>query len=407
MSVYKLKQVWSIQLIILTLTAIAFFSFFYYDAYIKTENQYCVGKPFSLWTNNVIALIASATGGHAISQLFRIVAANVGFRYDQQPRHPYAGIIMFFVTVFMTGSQGSVYFGILERTCIDGYGTPFSPHIWIDWIATVPYCFFLVSMMDLDRNEMSLTDLLVQGSGTSAVVALFLTMFTENLLLINTLFIFANFAMTFALGYQQFDSYVSFKTSCDNYERSVEQDLEDHVCSHLRYLVTIAQSKLNCATFLSISFSLFPVAYYLRLIGIIDDDIWHISIVLLNYLSKCLFAILTTDCHIEMLDSSRVLLMEEKKRSEESRMMFLRYVFHEVRVPLNSVSLGVQLLNDSDTISDSDKETVHTIREAIQFMSETLNDVLSIQKIEQGMLQLELKPFRHDDLIRAVLSNFR
>lgn len=103
-----------------------------------------------------------------------------------------------------------------------------------------------------------------------------------------------------------------------------------------------------------------------------------------------------------------MLLVEEKKKAEESRLMFLRYVFHEVRVPLNSVALGLQLLQDSSSnFSEEDRETISLMREATGFMAETLNDVLSLQKIEEGMLELELKPFQPHTLIRAVISNFR
>jgi signal transduction histidine kinase len=38
--------------------------------------------------------------------------------------------------------------------------------------------------------------------------------------------------------------------------------------------------------------------------------------------------------------------LAEEKKSHEARRAFLRYVFHEVRVPLNSISMGVQVRGD-------------------------------------------------------------
>lgn len=43
------------------------------------------------------------------------------------------------------------------------------------------------------------------------------------------------------------------------------------------------------------------------------------------------------------------------------------------------------------------------MREASTFMSETLNDVLSIQKIEEGKLELSFEPFLISNLLRYVL----
>mmetsp|Transcript_30055 Transcript_30055/g.50833 ORF Transcript_30055/g.50833 Transcript_30055/m.50833 type:complete len:332 (-) Transcript_30055:165-1160(-) len=113
-----------------------------------------------------------------------------------------------------------------------------------------------------------------------------------------------------------------------------------------------------------------------------------------------------TDCHVEILDPSKFQIIEERKRSDESRVMFLRYVFHEVRVPLNSVSLGLQLLFDNPNLDDADRETLHIMRDATNFMAETLNDVLSLQKIEQGMMELEEDYFSPDQLVGTVVANF-
>jgi signal transduction histidine kinase len=113
------------------------------------------------------------------------------------------------------------------------------------------------------------------------------------------------------------------------------------------------------------------------------------------------------DAFMELMDPNKLLLIEEKRKAEEARIAFLRYVFHEVRVPLNSVSLGIQLLTESDHLVAEDKETVDTMREATGFMTETLNDVLSLQKIEEGKLHLDMRPFKPAGLVRSVVSNFR
>jgi hypothetical protein len=102
-----------------------------------------------------------------------------------------------------------------------------------------------------------------------------------------------------------------------------------------------------------------------------------------------------------------LLLEEEKKINEGSRSMFFRYIFHEIRVPLNSISLGLQLLQENKVLNKQDMEILMMMKESVNFMGQTLNDVLSLQKIEEGMLQLEYKPFPPKEIVDSVLYSFR
>ena len=82
-------------------------------------------------------------------------------------------------------------------------------------------------------------------------------------------------------------------------------------------------------------------------------------------------------------------------------------MFEEVRVPLKSLTLGIKLLSDSSRISHTDKETVTMIRDASNFMNATLNDVLSMHKIEEGNLVIEYRPFVIADLVFSIKDKFR
>ena len=81
----------------------------------------------------------------------------------------------------------------------------------------------------------------------------------------------------------------------------------------------------------------------------------------------------------------------------------MSFLFHEVRVPLNSVSLGVHVLAEESNLSVTQLETLEMMKEATTFMGSTLNDVLSIQKMEEGKQELHCKPFMIYDLINSVL----
>ena len=166
--------------------------------------------------------------------------------------------------------------------------------------------------------------------------------------------------------------------------------------------ISVKKRKLVCAGFMNYFFTLFPVAYFLKTINVLDHDTMFMTFCMLNFLSKGIFATLVTESHTELLDSKTFLLFSEKARAEQERRAFMRYMFEEVRVPLKSVTLGIALLKNSEEIRGADRETVVMIKDAGDYMTETLNDILVIEKIEAGNLILNMKPFHILDLLNAV-----
>jgi CheY-like chemotaxis protein len=78
----------------------------------------------------------------------------------------------------------------------------------------------------------------------------------------------------------------------------------------------------------------------------------------------------------------------------------------QVRTPLNSLSLGIEVLASCKVLNAECPEnhdigeTLKAMTEAVSFMSETLDDILSLQKIEEGKFELNMGPVS----IRAVLQ---
>jgi signal transduction histidine kinase len=85
------------------------------------------------------------------------------------------------------------------------------------------------------------------------------------------------------------------------------------------------------------------------------------------------------------MESARRALAEENFRNiNEARRNFLKYIFHELRSPLNSLTIGIEILEKSEDLKEADLESLGLMKDASTFMSDTLNNVLSIQKIEEG-----------------------
>ena len=96
--------------------------------------------------------------------------------------------------------------------------------------------------------------------------------------------------------------------------------------------------------------------------------------------------------------------MSEQHRSDfanhdnASRRQLLRYVFHEMRAPLNSISMAVDLLTHHSKKGTpknkfQDLEALQIIEEATLTMERTLKDTMTLQKIDEGLLVAQWKIF--------------
>ena len=74
--------------------------------------------------------------------------------------------------------------------------------------------------------------------------------------------------------------------------------------------------------------------------------------------------------------------MRANERINEARRAFMKYLFHEVRTPLNSLTMGVDMLKLSDTLDPHEKKYLEVMTGAMEYMSDTMDNVINIQKIE-------------------------
>jgi signal transduction histidine kinase len=71
-----------------------------------------------------------------------------------------------------------------------------------------------------------------------------------------------------------------------------------------------------------------------------------------------------------------------------------------VRVPLNSLVLGINMLRARNDLLNHEKEALDMMDESSRYMTETLNDVLSIEKIEEGTLNLKYEVFSLAEMVQ-------
>ncbi|KAK8864179.1 hypothetical protein IAR55_001425 [Kwoniella newhampshirensis] len=99
-----------------------------------------------------------------------------------------------------------------------------------------------------------------------------------------------------------------------------------------------------------------------------------------------------------------------ERRSADSKKRFVSYIFHEVRVPLNTALLAVQNLDGENVfegLEEDQAEMVHGLMGSLTMMEKVLNDVLSFNRMESGKFAQAKKPFEFHKSIQLVALSHR
>ena len=139
----------------------------------------------------------------------------------------------------------------------------------------------------------------------------------------------------------------------------------------------------------------FPIVYALAASGYLNPEQTVVSLRVCSMSTKVFYVIVMMNAHTDLTH------LLANADLNETRRAFLRYVMHEVRVPLNSVSAGIGIIR-SYTLDEEGRDTLAMMDTATVFMAETLNNILSMQKIEEGKFELIMSPFLVQDMLSRV-----
>ena len=88
--------------------------------------------------------------------------------------------------------------------------------------------------------------------------------------------------------------------------------------------------------------------------------------------------------------------------------MFVSYISHEVRTPLNTAIMGLQVLADElETTNPDSLESVQEVRTSCDIAVNVLNELLMFDKLEGGTLMLEKTRVKALDLIAKTIAHFQ
>lgn len=101
-------------------------------------------------------------------------------------------------------------------------------------------------------------------------------------------------------------------------------------------------------------------------------------------------------------------LIETKKKTEETiraKEKFLANMSHEIRTPMNGI-LGITSLLEKTQLNEKQKHYVTVINESADNLLNIINDIIDLEKIGAGKIQLEKIPFNISGKIQSVINLF-
>lgn len=305
--------------------------------------------------------------------------------------------ISYFPTIHLvTISAISVGFAFMRNwggICIDIFGVASPGAIWAEWMACSPLLLF-ITISASDKKDFSIEDIMLLLTFWLPFVLGYIFHMQQPywLACVWLILAFVVLILNFCLLFRA--STVNLVVS-DTMQASDFQRLSGNLAKKTNLIIVHA-----CII------PLFPLWYMIVVFGMFDKAATIAVFQVLTFFSKAIFAVVATDTHVQLLSPAMRALIEER-RANEARRAFLRYIFHEVRTPLNSLTMGIEIFERSDHLDDSELDALIMMKDASSFMAETLNDVLSMQKIEEGKLELELNPFSLQLTISKVFSTFK
>jgi len=115
------------------------------------------------------------------------------------------------------------------------------------------------------------------------------------------------------------------------------------------------------------------------------------------------------------IKSNNALLKTNKKlnaeqiraeKASKAKSEFLSNMSHEIRTPLHAILGFVQILKTSN-LSESDKNHVNLLNRSSKNLLSIVNDILTIDKIESGTIQLEESFFSPSETIKELANTYR
>ncbi len=107
---------------------------------------------------------------------------------------------------------------------------------------------------------------------------------------------------------------------------------------------------------------------------------------------------------------AEVELIKAKEKAEESdrlKSAFLANMSHEIRTPMNGILGFAELLNEPNLSGEEQQEYIKVIEKSGLRMLNIINDIVSISKIESGLMEVNIQESNINDQVEYVYTFFK
>jgi signal transduction histidine kinase len=280
----------------------------------------------------------------------------------------------------------------LHCTSIFGVGLPLQ--IWIEWLISLPFLTFMTTAINPEIIQCASNQLIVV-SMSIASFSILCTSFLINqaaayICLVISLSAYL-LAVVSSLRFRRIDTKSILPSTFDLQERD-------------QSAIEWKTAEANIRIFLLAIVPFFLILHILASGHVVSREASYLAFTMTNIVTKIGYSSYLCDSHITMLESIAA-FDTATTFGQSSRKEFMRYVFHELRNPLNSIALGIDLLHKQHEDEETaDLSTISLITESVSYIVDTLADVSQLNCIEDGGFALSNSRFPLKESIHRVLE---
>jgi len=173
-------------------------------------------------------------------------------------------------------------------------------------------------------------------------------------------------------------------------------------CSRRTQMTVLNQAMIRAlgisTTMLSFGY---PILFVLNAVGAMPTKVYLLTTPIFSGIYKAIFLAILQVTHLEGEAKRMEAIVEELKTDNEMQTKFLRFVYHEIRNPFNSIMLGLNHLEEEEPLVPY-RELIVMLRRAANTMNKVIGDVVDLTQARG--LQLIKEPVRIQAVVGSALE---
>jgi len=150
--------------------------------------------------------------------------------------------------------------------------------------------------------------------------------------------------------------------------------------------------------------TLFPLAFMLHLIGALSDTNYLLSKPCLDVLGQASFLGIVNIMQFKLQLTAKNQHISNLKNEQQKQSRLLRFVYHEIHNPLNSILLALDHL-ESEVQLGEHSPVLSLLRKSTGAMFQVIQDIVELAK-HQGGVKLRWEPVSMEQAVQMAVSNF-